>query len=96
MARRYIKIDTTVAGATQSGLLKNFVTQLRANYEVGVRIRAIMGNNNDGTNFTDVEALFGLPAGKGQTVVELITNAVGSMEGDLQSNDAKILGERMG
>jgi len=96
MARNFIKIDTTTTTATQTALLKNFVATLRQAYELGVRVKAIMGHNNDGSTFTDIEALFGLPEGAGQTVFDLVNGSIGSMEGTFQVDDAKEITERLG
>lgn len=96
MARDFIKIDTTTTTATQAGELKAFTTILRDAYARGKKILAVMGHNNDGTVFTDIEALYGLPAGKGQTVFNLINGAVGSMEGSFQVSDAKNVTETLG
>lgn len=96
MARDFIKIDTTQSAATQAGLLKSYVAQLRSAYETGTRVKAIMTHNNDGTVFTDIEALFGLPTGKGQTLFNLVNGSIGSMEGTFQVADAKTLTEQVG
>lgn len=96
MARDFIKIDTSTTTATQAADLKQFVTVLRDAYQRGKKILAVMGHNNDGTVFTDIEALFGLPASKGQTVFNLINGAVGSMEGTFQVADAKNITETLG
>lgn len=96
MARDFIKIDTTNAGATQAGLLKSYVQTLRGAYEMGTRILAIMGHNNDGTTFTDIETYFGLPTGKGQTVFNLVNGSIGSMQGTFQVADAKTITEQVG
>ena len=96
MARTFIKIDTAMAGATHAGLLRAFVQQERAAYELGARIRAIMSNNNDGAVWTDLEGLFGLEAGDGQAVFDLINGTVGAMEGTFQNSNGKSLGEVIG
>jgi hypothetical protein len=96
MARDFIKIDTTVAGATHAGLLRAYVQQLRSAYEQGQRVRAIMTHNNDGANFSDIEGLFGLPAGKGQAIFDLVNGSIGAMEGTFQVDDAKVLTEKVG
>ena len=96
MARTFIKIDTTAAAATHAGLLRSFVQQQRAAYELGSRVRAIMTNNNDGTVWTDLESLFGLPTGRGSAVFDLVNGTVGSMEGTFQNNNGKSLGELIG
>lgn len=96
MAIDFIKIDTTQSAATQAPLLKNYVNQLRGAYELGKRCIAIMGHNNDGTVFTAIETLFGLPAGKGQIVFNLVNGSIGSMEGNFQVADAKNITEQVG
>ncbi len=96
MARDFIKVDRTTVTATHAGLLLNYVNTLRAAYELGVKVKDIMSHNNDGSVFTDIEGLFGLPAGKGQTVFDLINGSVGSMTGAFQVADAKTLTEKVG
>lgn len=96
MARDFIKIDTTTVTATQAAELKAFVAALRDAYQRGKKIVAVMGHNNDGTVFTDIESLFGLPTGKGQTVFNLLNGTIGSMEGTFQVADAKNLTETLG
>ncbi len=96
MARDYIKIDTGAAAATQAIVLRSYVQALRTAYEQGTKVRAIMTHNNDGTVFTDIETLFGLPAGKGQIVFDLVNGSIGAMEGTFQVDDAKELTERVG
>jgi hypothetical protein len=93
MARDYIKITPT---APQAMLLRNFIAAQRQAYNLGVQVREMMGHNNDGADFSDIETLFGLPAGKGQTVFDLVNGAVGSMVGDFQSDDAKQITEQLG
>jgi hypothetical protein len=96
MARDFIKIDTSVGTATHAQLLKTSISQLRQGYEALTRVRSIMNHNHDGAVFTDIEALFGLPATKGQTVFDLVNGAVGSMEGTFQVDDAKQITEQVG
>lgn len=96
MARDFIKIDPTQSAATQAGTLLNYKNTLREAYELGLKCKAIMTHNNDGTVFTDIETLFGLPTGKGQTVFNLVNGSVGSMEGTFQVADAKTLTESLG
>lgn len=97
MARDFIKIDTSSPNtATQAALLKTYTVQLRQAYESGKRCIALMGHMNDGTVFTDIETFFGLPAGKGQTVFDLVNGSVGSMEGTFQTANAKTITEQVG
>jgi len=93
----YIKIDTSSpATASQAVLLKSYVQQLRGAYNTGKQLIALMGHMNDGVSFTSIETFFGLPAGKGQTVFNLVNGSVGSMEGTFQVSDAKNITEQVG
>ncbi len=94
MARDFIKI-TQNANATQASTLIEYSRQLRRAYDQGKRVLAIMNHNQDGSDFTDIEALFGLEAGKGQTVYDLMNGSIGSMEGTFQVDDAKEITERI-
>lgn len=96
MARDFIKIDTTTTTATQAALLKNYAQTLRNAYELGNRVRSIMQHNHDNVVFTDIEGLFGLPAGKGNVVFDLVNGSIGAMEGTFQNDDAKEITERLG
>lgn len=94
--RDFIVIDTNTTTASQAGLLKNYVSQLRSAMELGVRVKDVMEHNHDGTVFDDLEKLFGIPAGQGQTVFDLVNGSVGSMQGLFQVDDAKEITERVG
>lgn len=96
MARDFIKIDTTNTAAIHALKLKNFVATLRAAQDQGNLVKDIMTHNNDGTTFTDIETYFGLPAGKGQTVFDLVNGALGSMTGTFQVADATTITSKVG
>lgn len=96
MARDFIKVDQSVSTATHANLILRYTRTLREAYELGKQVKAIMDHNQDGTVFTDIETLFGLPAGKGQIVYDLINGSVGSMEGVFQVADARNLTETLG
>lgn len=96
MPRNYISIDTGITTARRAQELKTFSQRLREAYELAVRISNVMDQMNDGTNFSDIEAHFGLPAGTGQTVYNMVRNTADSLEGDLQSNDGKQFTQRVG
>lgn len=96
MARDFIAINTTAPAAIGAGPLKTYVRQMRDAYQSGQWIKAVMVHNNDGTNFTDIETLFGLPAGSGQVVFDLVNGSVGAMEGTFQVADCVVLTEKVG
>jgi hypothetical protein len=77
-------------------MLLTFINTYRQALERGIEIKEIMDHNWIDTTFTDLEALFGVPAGNGQIVQQLVANAVAAMLGDLKSNDGKQLTERVG
>jgi hypothetical protein len=96
MARDFIKIDVNAAGAIHSVKLKNFVNILRAAQDQGHLILDIMSHANDGTVFTDIETLFGLPTGQGQIVFNLVNGTLGSMTGTFQVADATTITSKVG
>lgn len=96
MAIDYIKVNTSnAATATQAVALKDYARQLRTAYDLGKRLRAVMTHANDSVDFSEIETLFGLEAGKGQTVFDLVNGSIGSMEGTFQVDDAVELTERI-
>ena len=96
MTRDYIQINATTTTATQAQLLKSYISTLRQAYELGTRVKSIMEHNHDGTVFIDLEVLFGIPEGDGQTVFDLVNGSIGSMEGLFQTKDAQDITERVG
>jgi len=93
MAKDFIAISNVAPGA---GLLRSFVSAQRQSYNLGKQCQAIAGHLNDGTDWTQLEAFFGVTAGKGQALFNLINGAVGSMEGSFQVADAKTITEQVG
>lgn len=96
MARDFIKIDNTTTTATQASKLIAYRNALRDAYQKGKEVLGIMNHNNDGSVWTDIESLFGLPAGKGHTVYDLMNGSIGAMEGTFQNSNAKDLTETLG
>lgn len=96
MAKDFIKIDRTIAAATQSGALADYVRAFRNTLEAGARIKAVMEHNSSGSDFADVEALYGLAAGKGEAVYNLVAGSVGALNGTAQSADGKTMTEQVG
>jgi hypothetical protein len=76
MPRDYITINDDLTTATLAGDLKRAVRELRQAYDHFIYLKQSMSHMTDGTNFADVETLFGLQAGQGQIVFNLVTNAV--------------------
>lgn len=95
MAGDFILVDNTKAGAAQAILLKNAISIGRQFYQQMTSIRQIMTHMNDGTDFTAIETFFGLPAGDGQLVFNLVNGSVGVIEGTFQNNNIKTLTEQL-
>ena len=97
MARDFIKVDTSATtNRVHGGLLLQYVRELRQALETGEHVLAIMNHNNDGSVWTDIETLFGLPAGKGQAVYDLMNGSIGSLKGQFQTADGKNITETLG
>ena len=95
-SRDFIAINVNAVGAIHAVKLKNFVGALRSAQDQGKLVLDIMGHSNDGTVFTDIETLFGLPADQGKTVFDLVNGALGSMEGTFQVDDATTITSKVG
>ena len=95
MAVDFIKVDTSVTTAVKARELLECVRAVRTAYEQLIKALETMGHLNDGTTFTSIETVYGLPAGTGQTVFNLVNGAKGSFEGTFQVADAKNLSTRL-
>ena len=51
---------------------------------------------HDGTNFAELEKLFGVPVGKGQEIFDLINGSIGSMEEAIPDFRCQEITERVG
>ncbi len=78
MARDYIKVDTSITTAVRASDLKEFLRVIRQAYDKGIFLKQTMDHMTDGSNFADIETYFGLPAGSGQTVYNLVNNSIGA------------------
>lgn len=96
MARDFIRINSSDVNATKAGKLLQYVNELRRALETGEHILGIMNHNNDGQEWADIEALFGIPEGQGQVVYNLMNGSVGSLKGLFQTADGKNLTETVG
>ncbi len=95
MAIDSIKVDKTQSAATEAARLIAYRDACRRAYDLGKGVLGTMTHCQDGTTFTQLETLFGLTAGNGVTVFNLINGSVGSMEGTFQVADLKTLTEKL-
>lgn len=93
MAIDFIPINLSAA---QAQALKGYILTLRQAQELGQRVLDMMTNMEDGTTFTQIESSFGLPAGSGQTVFNLVNGSIGSMKGTFQTTDALTITQQVG
>lgn len=98
MAVDFIKVDPTLTPQAQpcGVLLLGLVAQLRNTIDQLDRVKAVMDHSNDGATFSAIETLFGLPAGKGQTVYDLVNGTSGALRGIMQNSNALALIDRVG
>lgn len=93
MAKDFISINMQ---APQAAMLRNYITNLRAAYNAGAQVREMMTHMNDSTDFSAIETMFGVPAGSGQTVFDLVNGSTGAMVGNFQTSDCKTITEKVG
>lgn len=102
MAQRdYIKVATDQSAATKARMLLDFKDAVARVLMLGPPMLLIMNENFDDSNpaaivWTDLEALFGLPAGGGHTVFDMVNGTLGAMQGTMQNSQAVNLISRVG
>jgi len=94
--RDFIKVDRTTTTAVYANDLVAAISAVRTAVQHLDKVKAIMEHNHDGTVFTDLEALFGLAAGKGSIVYDYVNGTRGAMAGTFQNNNAELLIARVG
>lgn len=73
MANNFIPVDQTqMRGAT----LVQTTTKLAEALSVLAQIKKVMDQMTDGVTFSQIETSFGLPAGKGQSVYNLVAGTI--------------------
>lgn len=96
MAADFIKIDRTNTAATHSSKIIAAVQTARSLVNQLTEIQGIGFRNFAGTDFAAFEALFGIPAGKGQTVFDLINGSQQALAGTAQNANALEFINRVG
>jgi hypothetical protein len=102
MAQRdYIKVDPSQTAATKARMLIDFKDAVARVLMLGPPLLLIMNENFDDSNpgniiWTDLEALFGLPAGGGHTVFDMINGSMGAAQGTMQNSQMVNLISRVG
>jgi hypothetical protein len=76
--------------------LKDFVTTIRQAVDGGDAVLGVMNHNWDVGDYAALETLFGLPTGTGADVLTLITGTMQALKGQLQTDYALTLIDRVG
>lgn len=92
----FIRVTTTDTAAAFASDLVSLVRQVRGVVDQLDKVKDIMSHNNNGTDFTPIEELFGLPTGTGQTVFDFINGTQMALTGNGQNSNAISLIERVG
>jgi hypothetical protein len=96
MAVDFIPITVGSSAQTQAQQLKNLTIQFTQVYAQTLALRDTMTHLNDGVDFSKLETQFGVPAGTGQEVFDLLNGAAHAMEGTMQNNNIKTITEKLG
>lgn len=100
MANDFIKINRTDTSATHAQKILTAVAQVRAAKTTLDEIIGIARHNfNDGVSpvdFSQFEALFGIPTGKGDEVFTFLDGTRGVLTGEFQNSNAISLIESVG
>lgn len=96
MAIDFVVVDDSASTAKFASDLMRLTRSLRDVIDRLDFVKAVMEHSNNGTVFTQIEVLFGLPVGQGQTVYDLINGASMAIAGTAQNSNALSLINRVG
>ena len=96
MASNFIAITRTDPAAINASMMLEYLQYVRRALDLGIKIKAQMEQMRDGTDYTNVETYFGIPAGQGNTVYDEVNGAVQAMLGTMQNDNNKTITERVG
>lgn len=94
----FIRVDpnTTPQSQFYGSKLVSFTQQLRAAIDLLDQIKGVMDHMNTGVNFATIESTFGIPAGQGQTIYDLLNGTSMALRGTAQNSNALSLIDRVG
>lgn len=99
MANDFIKINLADTSATLARDTKNAIEAIRSAITQVDKVVGILQHNfdaGDNIDWTHVEAICGVPAGKGQILFTLLDGARGVLTGEFQNANAVELINRIG
>jgi hypothetical protein len=92
----FIKVTTNDTNAPFAADLVSLVRQVRGVFDQIDKVLDVMTHTNNGSDFTTLETLFGLPTGQGQMVFDLCNGTRLALNGSGQNSNAVSLIERVG
>lgn len=95
MPTDFIKINRSTGDIYASDLF-SLISLLRSALDIGAKVKDQFNHNTDGTSYTGLESLFGLPPDSGDEVYNLVLGALAALKGEAQSADALMLIARVG
>jgi len=96
MADDFILVVVTPQNQAQAQQLKSLAMSAAQVHSLAISLRDKMTHMFEGSDFTRLETEFGLPAGQGQPVFDMVNGAIGAMDGTMQNPDFKTLTEKLG
>lgn len=93
MPSDFIRVDQTTTTLRAGALLAALASQLRATRNLAAQVKGIMDHNVAASDYTALESLFGVTAGNGLTVYNLVAGALAAINA---STDAMTLIDRVG
>ncbi len=99
--RDYIKIVKDSNAAERARDIIAFRNAVATVLSLGPPMLLIMNHNFDDANpqaivWTDLETLFGVPSGKGQTIFDMVNGIMGALTGTMQNDQAVQMESRVG
>jgi hypothetical protein len=96
MANDFILITVTTENQTFSQQLKNLAGAMGQIYAQMSAVRNKMSHMFEGGDFSRIEKEWGIPAGQGQAVYDLINGALSAADGTMQNPNFKTITEKLG
>jgi len=96
MAADFIKITRGGTGEKFGADLANAKNVARALIDQLEMLKGIAEHNIANADYTAMETIFGLSAGNGTVVYNLLAGTLGALKGTVQSSDALTLIDRIG
>ena len=95
MPNDFIQINRSTGDIYASDLY-SLTSLVRQTIDIAEKVKDYCDHTVEGADYTALETLFGLPAGSGDEVYNLVAGTLGALKGQVQSADALTLIARVG